>query len=153
MQTLERLIKINAWYAFACGIFALMVAPMVVKEALLSMGLKPEHIYTNETFFVATTFVRSVGVLLLCFTFLVRMLLKSQFDLHNLRQYFTLLAVGALLWGGTLIFVVSTRSIWLNSCPPFWPMRVGRVISKRGLISKIQNGMLATCLYSEPGIR
>jgi len=114
MQTVERLVKINAWYAFACGIFALIVAPLVVNEALLSMRLKPEHIYSNETFFAAVTFVRITGVLLLCYTFLVRMLLKSQFDLHDLRKFFTLLAVGVLLWGGMLLFIVSTRSIWLN---------------------------------------
>ncbi len=114
MRTVERLVKINAWYAFACGIFALIVAPTIVNEALLSMGLKPEHIVPNQMYITAVTFVRGLGVLLLVYTFLIRILMKTEFDLKNLRQYFTLLAVGVLLWGGILLFIVSTRSIWLN---------------------------------------
>jgi hypothetical protein len=114
LQTLERLIKFNAWYAFACGIFSLVVAPMLVNEAVVSMGVMPERIYTNETYVVAVTFVRCAGVLFLTYTFLIRMLLKSGFDLRDLRKYFTLLAVGVLLWGGILLLVVTTKSIWLN---------------------------------------
>jgi len=114
MRTLERLIKLNAWYAFACGIMSLIVAPLLVNEALRSLGILPGRIIMDRNYIVAVTFVRCLGVLLLVYTFLIRMLLRAQFDLEDLRKYFTLFAVGALLWGGMLLFVVSTKSIWLN---------------------------------------
>ncbi len=111
---IRTLIKFNAWYAFACGVMLLLVAPMIVNEALIAQGALPNRILSSQSYITAVTFARCLGVVLFVYAFLLRMLLKAEFDLDNLRAFFTLFAVGALLWGGMLLFIVSTRSVWLN---------------------------------------
>jgi hypothetical protein len=110
-----KLIKFNAWYALACGVFCLIVAPMIVDNALVSLGARPERVMQDETYLVAVSFVRIVGILLFVYTLTIRLLLKQHFDLQDLRRFFALWAVGLLCWGGMFLIVIFTKSAILAS--------------------------------------
>jgi hypothetical protein len=110
-----KLIKFNAWYALACGVFCLMVAPMIVDSALMSLGARPERVMQDETYLLAVTFVRIVGILLFAYTLTIRLLLKQHFDPQDVRGFFTLWAVGLLCWGGMFLIVIFTKSAILAS--------------------------------------
>ena len=107
---IAKLIKFNAWFALACGVFSLMVAPMIVNSALRSMGVQPERIMQNEGYLLAVSFVRIIGILLFAYAIVIRLLLRQHYDLEDLKSFFTLFAVGALLWGGMFFLVLFTRS-------------------------------------------
>jgi hypothetical protein len=109
-----KLIKFNAWYALACGVFCLMVAPMIVDNALVSLGARPERVMQDETYLLAVSFVRIVGILLLVYTLTIRLLLKH-FDLKDVRGFFALWAAGLLSWGGMFLIVIFTKSAILAS--------------------------------------
>lgn len=111
----NRLLKFNSWYAFACGIFCLIVAGQIVDQTLLSRGLKPQQIVHDQNFLLAVSFVRIIGILLFAYAMAVRIILRNNFNPENLRAFFSLFAVGAVLWGGMFIFVMFTRSVLLAS--------------------------------------
>ena len=110
-----KLIKFNAWYALACGVFCLMVAPMIVDNALMSLGARPERVMQDEAYLLAVSSVRIVGILLLAYTLTIRLLLKQHFDLQDVRGFFALWAVGLLSWGGMFLIVIFTKSAILAS--------------------------------------
>jgi len=110
-----KLIKFNAWYALACGVFCLMVAPRIVDSALMSLGARPERAMQDETYLLAVSFVRIAGVLLFAYTLAMRLLLKKDFNLQDIRGFFALWSVGLLSWGGMLLIVVFTKSAILAS--------------------------------------
>jgi hypothetical protein len=105
-----RLIKLNAWFAFACGVFCLMVAPMIVDYGLVSLGLRKDRIIQDESYLLATTFIRMVGVLLFAYALMLRLVLKHSFDPENVRSFLGLFAVGLLVWGGMFLFLILIRS-------------------------------------------
>ncbi len=107
---LLKLFKINAWLAFACGIFALMMATQVVDGAAVAMGQRPERVNRDELYFVAVTFVRVSGILILVYSALVRIVLKSYSLPENLRITMTIFVLGLLVWGGMLVFLIPTKS-------------------------------------------
>ena len=107
---IPRLIKINAWYALACGAFSLIVAPMIVDNALSAMGIDPHRMIQDEGYLLAVSFVRTSGILLFAYAITLRLLLRQGFDLNDLRAFFTLFAVGLLLWGGLFFIVLFTHS-------------------------------------------
>jgi hypothetical protein len=108
-----KLIKLNAWYAFACGVFCLIVASLVVDQTLISLGVKAQLIQHDRTYLAAVSFVRVIGILLFVYAMSLRLILRRGFDPDNLREFFALFAVGMVLWGGMLVFVVFTRSVLL----------------------------------------
>jgi len=108
-----KLLKFNSWYAFACGVFCLMVAGLIVDQSLISLGVKPNRILHDEIYLLAVSFVRVVGVALFAYAMAVRLVLRRNFDPENLRSFFALFASGAVLWGGMFIFVVFTKSVLL----------------------------------------
>lgn len=108
-----KLLKFNSWYAFACGVFCLMVAGLIVDQSLISLGVKSNRILHDETYLLAVSFVRVVGVALFAYAMAVRLVLRRNFDPENLRSFFALFASGAVLWGGMFIFVVFTKSVLL----------------------------------------
>jgi len=110
-----KLIKSNAWYALACGVFCLMVAPMIVDNALVSLGARPERVMQDETYLLAVSFVRIVGILLFTYALALRLLLKRHFDVQNIRGFFALWSVGLLNWGGMFLIVIFTKSAILAS--------------------------------------
>ena len=110
-----KLIKFNAWYALACGVFCLMVAPMIVDNALMSLGARPERVMQDETYLLAVSFVRIVGILLFAYTLTIRLLLKQHFDPQDVRGFFALWTVGLLSWGGMFLIVIFTKSAILAS--------------------------------------
>ena len=110
-----KFIKFNAWFAFACGLFALIVSPLIVDSALTSLGLRPERIQQDEAYLLAVSFERIVGILLVAYALIVRLLLKANFDVDNIRSFFALFGVGVLVWGGTFLFILSTRNPLLAS--------------------------------------
>lgn len=109
------LFKLNAWYAFACGVFCLILAPQVVTNALVGLGVPPRRIAADEAFLTAVSLVRVCGVLFFGYAFLMRIVLKGQFGLERLRLVFTVFAVGLLVWGGAFLFLLSLRSPILAS--------------------------------------
>ncbi len=106
---LLKLFKLNAWMAFACGVFALMMATQIVDGAAMAMGQRPERINRDELYFVAVTFVRVCGILILAYSALVRIMLKSYNLIDNLRVTMTIFALGLLVWGGMLVFLIPTK--------------------------------------------
>ncbi|MFH2055955.1 MAG: hypothetical protein ABIJ61_08355, partial [bacterium] len=108
-----KLLKFNSWYAFACGVFCLMVAGLIVDQSLIALGLKPQQIVHDETYLFAVSFVRVVGIALFAYAMAVRLILRRNFDPEDLRAFFALFAVGVVLWGGMFVFVVFTRSVLL----------------------------------------
>ncbi len=108
-----KLIKFNAWFAFACGVFCLIVAPLVVDQTLISLGVKAQLIQRDQTYLAAVSFVRVIGIMLFVFAMALRFILKRKLDPENLREFFGLFAIGAVLWGGMLIFVIFTKSVLL----------------------------------------
>jgi hypothetical protein len=114
-----KLLKFNSWYAFACGVFCLMVAGMIVDQSLIALGLKPQQIVRDETYLFAVSFVRIVGIALFAYAMAVRLVLRRDFDPEDLRSFFALLAVGAVLWGGMFVFVVFTKSVLLAAIAGF----------------------------------
>jgi hypothetical protein len=108
-----KLLRFNSWYAFACGVFCLMVAGMIVDQSLMALGLKPQQIIHDQTYLFAVSFVRIVGIALFAYAMAVRLVLRQGFDPEDLRSFFALLAVGAVLWGGMFIFVIFTKSVLL----------------------------------------
>ncbi len=110
---IAKLIKLNCWYAFACAVFCLMVAPLVVDQALVAMGVKANRIVHDQSYLLAVSFVRVIGVLLFAYAMAVRLILKRNFDPDNLKAFFALFAVGLVLWGGMFIFVIFTKSVLL----------------------------------------
>jgi hypothetical protein len=110
-----KLLKFNSWYAFACGIFCLMVADLIVDQSLISMGVKAQRIFRDETYLLAVSFVRVIGVALFAYAMLVRLLLRRNFDPENLRAFFGLFAAGAVLWGGMFLFLTFTGSLLLSA--------------------------------------
>jgi hypothetical protein len=110
-----RLIKFNAWFALACGVFCLMVAPLIVDNAVVSMGARADGIIPNETYLAAVTFVRIVGILLFAYSLIVRLVIRQHFDPENLKSVFALWSVGLLVWGGMFLFVLFTKSAALAS--------------------------------------
>lgn len=112
---ISKLIKFNAWYAMACGVFCLLVAPMIVDSALLSLGARPERAAQDETYLLAVSFVRIVGILLFVYAMTIRLLLKQNFDPQDIRGFFALWSVGLLSWGGMFLFVIFTKSAILAS--------------------------------------
>ncbi len=115
MSLIIKLVKFNAWYALACGIFCLMIASIIVDSALLSLGVRPERILQDETYLLAVSFVRIVGILFIAYSLVVRMLLRQHFDLENLRADFALWAAGLLVWGGIFLILMFTKSAILAS--------------------------------------
>lgn len=108
-----KLIKLNAWYASACGIFSLLVAGMIVDQTLVSLGIRSEHIMRNETYLAAVSFVRVIGVLMFVFAMALRYILRGGLDTDNLKAFFGLYLIGLVLWAGMLVFVIFTRSVLL----------------------------------------
>jgi hypothetical protein len=74
------------------------------------MGQRPERVSRDELYFVAVTFVRVSGILILAYSALVRIVLKSYSLLDNLRITMTVFALGFLVWGGMLVFLIPTKS-------------------------------------------
>jgi hypothetical protein len=114
-----RLIKFNAWIAFACGIFCLLVAGLIVDQTLMSLGLKAQQILRQETYLAAVSFVRVIGVLLFAYAMAVRYVLAHGFAADKLRAFFGLFAIGVVLWTGMLIFLVFTKSVLLAAIAAF----------------------------------
>lgn len=110
-----KLIKFNAWYALACGVFCLLVAPMIVDSALVSLGARPERVMQDETYLLAVSFVRIAGILLFVYAMTMRLLLKQNFDVQEIRGFFALWSVGLLNWGGTFLIVIFTKNAILAS--------------------------------------
>lgn len=133
-----KLIKLNAWYAFACGIFCLIVAPLVVDQTLISLGIKAQLIQRDSTYLAAVSFVRVIGILLFVYAMALRLILKRAFNPDNLREFFALFGVGLVLWGGMLIFVVFTRSVLLAA------------ISALGLLEWLALAALLLFEYKKP---
>ncbi len=107
---LLKLIKFNAWLAFACGVFALILAPQIVDSAAVAMGQRPDRVSRDEVYLVAVSLLRVCGILLLAFSTLVRIVLKSFDPLEHVRVTLTVFAIGLLVWGGTLLFLIPTKS-------------------------------------------
>lgn len=105
-----KLIKFNTWLAYACGIFALLLAPQIVDTMAVAMGARADRILTNQVYFIAVALVRVVGVMMFAYAFLIRMLLKRELQIDNLRQTGMLLAIGALVWTAAFLFLLPTRS-------------------------------------------
>lgn len=105
-----KLIKFNAWFALACGVFCLMVAPLIVDYGLVSLGMRENRIVQDESYLLAVSFVRIVGILLFSYALMLRLLLKQGFDSNDVRSFFGLFAVGLLVWGGMFLFLIFTKS-------------------------------------------
>ena len=110
---IARLIRFNSWYAFACAVFCLLVAPLIVDQALVAMGVKANRIVHDQSYLLAVSFIRVIGILLFAYAMAVRLILKRNFDPEDLKAFFALFAVGLVLWGGMFIFVIFTRSVLL----------------------------------------
>jgi hypothetical protein len=132
------LVKFNAWYAFACGVFCLIVAEQIVDLSLVSMGLKPQRIIRDENYLLAVSFVRVVGVLLFAYAMAMRVIVQRAFDPDNLKSFFALFAVGLVLWAGMFIFVIFTRSVLLATVAGF------------GLVEWLVMGALMLFEYKKP---
>lgn len=107
---LPKLIKLNAWLAFACGVFALIMAPQIIDAAAIAMGQRPDRVNRDEVYLVAVSLLRVCGILMLAYSTLARIVLKSFEPLEHVRVTLTVFAIGLLVWGGTLLFLIPTRS-------------------------------------------
>jgi len=114
-----RLIKFNSWFAFACAVFCLLVAPLIVDHSLMSLGVKKIRIMQDETYLIAVTLIRVIGVLLFAYAMSLRLVVKYGFDPENLKQFFSLFAVGLIAWGGMLILLISVKSVMLAAISAF----------------------------------
>lgn len=112
---LPKLIKFNAWLAFACGVFALIMAPQIIDTAAVAMGQRPDRLSRDEVYFVAVSLLRVCGILLLAYSTLVRIVHKSFDPLEHVRVTLTIFAIGLLVWGGTLLVLLPTKSAILLS--------------------------------------
>ncbi len=113
------LIKLNAWFAFACGLFCLLMAPTIVDSVLTSLGARPERVLQDEAYLVSVSFIRVIGILLFVYAMTMRLLLKKNFDVQDIRGFFALWSVGLLTWGGAFLIVIFTKSAVLASACGF----------------------------------
>jgi uncharacterized membrane protein (GlpM family) len=107
------LMAISAWIAFACGVFCLIVAGMIVDQTLISLGVKAERIRHDQTYLAAVRFVRVIGILLFAYAMALRYIVGRSLDPNNLRSFFGLYLIGLVLWAGMLTFLIFTRSVLL----------------------------------------
>lgn len=83
---------------------------MIVDAALKSLGARPERVIQDETYLLAVSFVRIIGILLFAYAISMRLILKADFDSQDIRGFFAVWSVGLLLWGGTFLIVLFTKS-------------------------------------------
>lgn len=105
-----RLINFSIWYTFACGVFALMVPHLAVNDALISMGERSGRIVTDNTYFVAVSLLRVAGLLFLAFAMSMKIQIKLGWTIDNLKLTLTVVAINVLVWGGSFVFLLSTKS-------------------------------------------
>ncbi len=105
-----RLINFSIWYTFACGVFALMVPHLIVNDALISLGERSGRIVTDSNYFVAVSILRVAGLLFLAFAMSLKILIKLGWTMENLRVTLTIVAINIFVWGGSFIFLISTKS-------------------------------------------
>lgn len=88
-----------------------MVPQLLVDNALIGMGERAGHIMPDKTYFVAVSLVRVAGVLFLAFAMVSKILVKQGWTIENLRLTLTIVAINVLIWGGSFIFMLSTKSV------------------------------------------
>ncbi len=105
-----RLTKFAIWYTFACGIFALIAPHFLVNDALTSMAGRSGRIVPDNTYFLAVSVLRVVGILLLAYATSLHLLIKQGWNQDNLKLTLTVVAVNVLIWVAAFVFLISTKS-------------------------------------------
>ena len=110
-----RLIKFSIWYTFACGIFALIVPHLITNDALIALGERSGRVVPDSTYIVAVSVVRVSALLFLAFAMSLKLIIRQGWTLDDLKMTLTIVAINLLVWGGSFIFLLSTKSAVLLS--------------------------------------
>ena len=88
-----------------------MIVPhFLVNDALTSMAGRSGRIVPDNTYFLAVSVLRVVGILLLAYATSLHLLIKQGWNQDNLKLTLTVVAVNVLIWVAAFVFLISTKS-------------------------------------------
>lgn len=74
------------------------------------MAGRSGRIVPDNTYFLAVSILRVVGILLLAYATSLHLLIKQGWNQDNLKLTLTVVAVNVLIWVAAFVFLVSTKS-------------------------------------------